>query len=223
MHIRSAIFRNFKQFCDLNDNEELIHRILNKPSIIKDEQDIQSITSVIMDRFGNPFSLSVECERPDPLINIATGVVASEEVTKDLLTSKEIRRKALEDYTKIRIQNQSVSMTKPIKRLNLKTFSTMTSSNARIKKHANNRIEEDRDLFGWLLVISEDKSYLPMNYLVHYKLLQIMMDPSQKLIKRKLFMILKPMYSPSTMISLCRSLENHQQLPLPTTWHLCKS
>ena len=128
-----------------------------------------------MDRFGNPFSISVdrkECERPDPLINMATGVVASEEVTKDSLTSKELRRKAIEDYTKIRIQNQSVSMTKPIKRLNLKTFSTMTSSNARLKKHANNRIEEDRDLFGWLLVISKDKSYLPMNYLVYHKLLQ---------------------------------------------------
>ena len=95
---------------------------------------------------------------PDPLINMATSVVASEEVTKDLLTSKEIERKALEDYTKIRIQNQSVPMTKPIKRLNLKTFVSMASSNARVKKHANNRIEEDRDLFGRLLVISKDRS-----------------------------------------------------------------
>ena len=83
VHIRSAIFRNVKQFCDLKDIEEPIHQNLNKPSIIKDEQDIQSITSVIMDRFGNPFSTSVdreECERPGTLINMATDVVASEEV-----------------------------------------------------------------------------------------------------------------------------------------------
>ena len=95
----------------MNDTEEPIHQSLSKPSIIKDQQDIQSITLVIKDRFGNPFSISVdreECERPDPLINMATGIVASEEVTKDLLTSKEMGRKALEDYTKIRIQNQSV-------------------------------------------------------------------------------------------------------------------
>ena len=175
VHIRSATLRNFKQFCDLNDIEEPIHRTLNKPSIVKDEQDIQSIASVIIDRFGNLFSISVdreECERPDPLINMAIAIVASEEVTKDLLTSKEIGRKALEDYTKIRIQNQSVSVTKPIKRLNLKTFATMASSNARVKKHANNRIEEDRDLFGRLLVISKDRS-VDLEQLFTYELSSI--------------------------------------------------
>ena len=118
VHIRGTILRNSKQFCDLNDIEEPIYRSLNKPSIIKDEQDIQSITSVITDRFRNPFWISVDregCERPDLLINMATGVVASEEVTKDLLTYKEIGRKALEDYTKIKIQNQSVSVTNQLR------------------------------------------------------------------------------------------------------------
>ena len=44
---------------------------------------------MILDRFGNPFAVNIgETERQeqkDPLINIATGVVASDEATKDLL------------------------------------------------------------------------------------------------------------------------------------------
>ena len=67
-------------------------------SLFIDEQDIQSITSVIMDRFGNPFTISSdveELENPATLINIATGVVAPDEVTKELLTGKELGRTAL--------------------------------------------------------------------------------------------------------------------------------
>ena len=57
VHVRSAITRNFRSFCQLNDVEEPIHRSLTKSIIMKDEQDIQSITSVIMERFGNPLQL----------------------------------------------------------------------------------------------------------------------------------------------------------------------
>ena len=43
-HVHSAITRNFKSFCQLNDVEEPIHRSLTKSMIMKNEQDIQSIT-----------------------------------------------------------------------------------------------------------------------------------------------------------------------------------
>ena len=67
---------------------------------MKDEQDIQSITSVIMDRFGNTFTVVSdvkELEKPAPLINMASCVV-SDEVTKELLTGKELGGMALKDY-----------------------------------------------------------------------------------------------------------------------------
>ena len=50
-----------------------------------------------MDRFGNPFAIASdveELERPAPLINMATGVVAPDQVTKELLTGKELSRTA---------------------------------------------------------------------------------------------------------------------------------
>ena len=44
VHVRSAITRNFKSFCQLNDVEEPIHRSFTESIIMKDKQDIQSIT-----------------------------------------------------------------------------------------------------------------------------------------------------------------------------------
>ena len=81
-----------------------------------DEQDIQGITSIIMDRFGNPFTIALdveELEKRAPLINMATGVIAPDEVTKELLTGKELGRTALKDYVEHWLQDQDISMIKP--------------------------------------------------------------------------------------------------------------
>ena len=96
VYVHSAITRTFKSFCQLNDVEKPIHRSFTKSMIMEDEQDIQSITSVIMVRFGNPFRIASdveELEKPAPLINMATGMVAPDEVTKELLTGKELGRR----------------------------------------------------------------------------------------------------------------------------------
>ena len=175
VHVRTAITGNFKSFCQLNDVEEPIHRSLTKSMIMKDEQDIQSITSVIMDRFGNPFTIASdveELEKLAPLINMATGVVAPDEVTKELLTGKELGRMALKDYVEHCLQDQDISMIKPIKRLNLKTFATMERFSAKGRKQAQAILESDRELFGRILVISKDRS-VDLKELFTYELSRI--------------------------------------------------
>ena len=67
--------------CGLSEVEDQGHRDLKRTNTKKDEEEIQRIMQVITDRFGNPFSVHVsvlegEDESPDPLINIATGIVA---------------------------------------------------------------------------------------------------------------------------------------------------
>ena len=87
---------------------------------------------------------------------MATGVVAQDDVTKDLLTAKDLGREALEEYVKHCLQDQDVSMVKPITRLKLKTFATMENSSAKEKKLTKSNPQSDRELFGRLLVISKD-------------------------------------------------------------------
>ena len=89
---------------------------------------------------------------------MATGVVAQDDVTKDLLTAKDLGREALEEYVKHCLQDQDVSMVKPITRLKLKTFVTMENSSAKEKKLTKSNPQSDRELFGRLLVISKDRN-----------------------------------------------------------------
>ena len=69
-----------------------------QPTVIKqDEKDVQSIMSVITDRFGYLFEFDKNNEpsKPDLLTNIATGVVASDIISKDLRSAKECGKRAL--------------------------------------------------------------------------------------------------------------------------------
>lgn len=69
--------------CGVSVLEGRFHHKSKSMSILKDEKDIQKITSVIMDRFGNPFALDTTDtrEEPESLSNIAMGVVNSDEIT----------------------------------------------------------------------------------------------------------------------------------------------
>ena len=165
--------------------EEPVNRSLTKSMITKDEQDIQSITSDIMDRFGNLFTVASdveeELEKPVPLMNMATGVVAPGDVTKEHLTGKELGRTALKDYVEHFFQDQDISMIKPIKGLNLKTFATMERSSENEKKNKPKPFpnQTENKLFGGF------KSYSLTSYPEFCKRLLTVTDHFQKLIKHK--------------------------------------
>ena len=115
--------------CGLSEDGDQGHRDLKKANTKKDESEIQRISQVITDRFGNPFSIDgpvpVDDEPPDPLINIATGVVAPNDVTQDLLSAKSKGKKAMVEFVANRINMSEVSLSSPIKRLKLKTFANV--------------------------------------------------------------------------------------------------
>ena len=80
--------------CGITDADNNVHHDV-QPSVIKqDEKDVQSIMSVITDRFGNTFEFDKNNKpsKPDPLTNIATGVVASDMILNDLLSAKDCRK-----------------------------------------------------------------------------------------------------------------------------------
>ena len=147
--------------CGLSEDEDQGHRDLKKANTRKDESEIQKITRVITDRFGNPFSINgpvpLEDETPDPLINIATGVVAPSDVTHDLLSAKSIGKKALIDFATERLNRCEVSLSSPIKRFKLKTFANIQHPKKSLSAEKVKSIDSDRELFGRLLVVSKDR------------------------------------------------------------------
>ena len=137
-HERSAVVKNFKVLCGITDADNNVHHDV-QPSVIKqDEKDVQSIMSVITDRFGNPFEFDKNNEpsKPDPLTNIATGVVASDIISKDLLSAKECGKKALKEFVEMRIGSELTKLSVPLKKKKLQTFVNITARKDTVK---NNR------------------------------------------------------------------------------------
>lgn len=157
VHERSSVVRNFTSMCGLGNLDEQVHRDL-KPSVIqKDTEDIHKIISIIQDRLGNPFCIdqSSELQEPKPLLNIATGVIASGEITTSLLTAKEQGKAALLEFAEKRINAAEIPLTQPIKRLKLLTFSSTKVQGQSQSKAKLESLDSDRQLFARLLEISK--------------------------------------------------------------------
>ena len=136
-------------------------------------ENIQKITSVIMDRFGNPFVLDTidTSEEPEPLSNIATGVVSSPEITDYLLNAKETGKEAMLNYVDDRISKGSTPLHVPIHKLKLKTFANTQFKNTKAKAKISS-LKSDRDLFAKLMVISKERS-VDLEHLFQYELSSI--------------------------------------------------
>ena len=68
----------------------VFHHDVQHNVIEQGEKDIQGIESVTTDSFGNPFELDMDKESgsPESFTNIATNVVATASISKDLLQAK---------------------------------------------------------------------------------------------------------------------------------------
>ena len=116
---------------------------------------------MILDRFGNPFTIHgpipVEDEPPYPLINIATGVVAPNDVTKDLLNARSEGRKAMLEFAEERLNLGEIPLSTPIKKIKLRTFANVHATKKTKSVEKTKSIDSDRELFGRLLVVSRDR------------------------------------------------------------------
>lgn len=96
-------------------------RDLDAARIQTDEKAVQSLISTI-EAMANPFV----CEK-DGLVCISSGVVASEEIQKDLMRAEEVGQLAFTDFIERRLcgeeeEGREKDIFTPIKHQKLKTF-----------------------------------------------------------------------------------------------------
>ena len=107
--------------------------------------------TVLQDTFINPFS-------DNPVLCISNGMVALEDVSHDLMNAQQKGQSAMETFTKERLScTATSSLFDPMKKLQLKTFSTMkkvvnVSSNKKIVP-----MKASRNLFSTLCLIMEKR------------------------------------------------------------------
>ena len=127
------------------------HKDLTPSRIKKDERDVQAIIDVAKNVFINPFSRS-------SLISISNGMVATENVREDLLNAKEKGMEAMEEFITSRLtENPEVEFFDPIKKMKLKTFSTMKKTVTNKVKDKIIPVKSHSNMFGQLALLMQTR------------------------------------------------------------------
>lgn len=119
---------------------------------------------VIMSNWGNPF------ETRESLVNISSGVEASDEVKRDLIEAELKGESSVQEFSKKRLKSSEVSFYDPIKRLSLKTFSDMKIKKTIKLKEKSVTLAVERSIFGRLLAVAKDREGLSLQKVLSYSL-----------------------------------------------------
>ena len=153
-HEKATITGCLKEMCGFGAfNHVENHKEAMLPRIKRDEEDIGKLLALFeSEMMTNPFVFGTT-EKPLPLITFATGVVAPEDISRQLVNEKAIGTTQMKLFMDQRIITNQLNFWDPRKKLNIRTFSTMVKKKQ--LKTAEKKVitvSADRDLFGRLIV-----------------------------------------------------------------------
>ena len=138
------------------------HKEAGVTRVTRDERDVQKLVTtfnsgIIRDPFHIPDDSTVE-EASLPLSSLATGVVLPDADSSRLLGSTESGRQNMETFISSRIESNEVNFWDPVKKLNIKTFSSVAKKiTVKNQKEKIVSVNADRELFSRLLVSAKSR------------------------------------------------------------------
>ena len=152
-HERAAITKQTLAMLDLG-REESKHKELGKARMLRDQNDVKKVEETLLQIGMNPFKLeNLKC-----IQNIMTGTVASDEISSDILQAKVAGTAAMEQFVKDRLVEQKVPFFDPIKKVKLKTFSTLKKvTKSKSSTGESISISTDRELFSRIVVVAKSR------------------------------------------------------------------
>ena len=118
----------------------------------------------VMTNWGSPF------EHRDSLINVASGIEATDEVSSDLLAAVQKGEKSMHEFIEDRIKTSKTSFYAPIKRMSLKSFGDLKKKKTIKLKEKTITLAAERSLFGRLLAIASNGKGLSLKETLQYSL-----------------------------------------------------
>lgn len=118
----------------------------------------------VLSNWGNPF------QHRESLINISSGIQASEAVQKDIIEAKAIGESCCVAFITKRLKSTEVSFYDPIKRLSLETFASLKVKKSIKLKGKNVTLSAERNIFGRLHAIAKDRDGLSLQQVLTYSL-----------------------------------------------------
>ena len=142
------------------------HRDTHVPRIKKDEKDVQAVNSV-MDLLENSWVNPMSPEEQD-LVGLSTGTTATPDVMKDLLEAHQSGENRYQSFKQARLEEDppTVKFHDTMKKLNLKTFSSLSKKNVHCKK-VQDAVKADRKLFGQMILVAERRKLHMRDVLSH--------------------------------------------------------
>eukprot|EP00745_Piridium_sociabile_P027749 TRINITY_DN44663_c0_g1_i3.p1 TRINITY_DN44663_c0_g1~~TRINITY_DN44663_c0_g1_i3.p1 ORF type:complete len:1606 (-),score=395.32 TRINITY_DN44663_c0_g1_i3:590-5317(-) len=144
-------------------SSKLSHRDTHVPRIKKDERDVQSVMDILENSWVNPMS-----PEEQDLVGLSTGTIATPDVTKDLLEAHQTGESKYQSFKQTRLDGDppTVQFHDTMKKLNLKTFSSVGKKNVHGKK-VQDVVKADRKLFGQMILVAERRNLHMRDVLKH--------------------------------------------------------
>ena len=155
---RAGALRQLRQEISVHGSVITKHTDLGKTRIKRDESDVASMVDLLENNcpFGND---------PSDLMSIATGTVASPDVSTDLLAAREKGEHAYKEFEQ-QLMQQGDCLNDPIKKTTLKTFTILKSKPAK-GKTKEIVMKADRRLFGNMVLIDQSRKLGMRDVLSH--------------------------------------------------------
>ena len=134
-HLRASVTYAFKRnlFGLGQDDRNYTHEKATTNRISKDATQMVKIVSTVTERMINPFQIMEQCDTSGtedmPLLNIATGSVAPQEIADDLQKAKEICKNQFANFVEKHISSNEEDFYKAVTRNHLKTFASLEKKN----------------------------------------------------------------------------------------------
>ena len=125
----------------------------------RDERDVQKLVETLNGQMLNPFDTSTH--KSNLVMNLATGMTSSEEVSKDIVSAKDIGKQCLEEFVNTRlVEGYTKSVMEPIRKNKLKTLSVYRTPVKVVseKKNSSKTLDADREFFSRLIVVAKSRS-----------------------------------------------------------------
>ena len=160
-HIVASLMTDLKESIGLQINQRR-PKELGEKRIEYDEMKAQKRVSLI-EEWSNPF------QRAEEFVSLSSGQQVPEDVKQDLLNARKIGEKQLKEFIDNRILSDKVGFYESIKRLKLKTFTSLKVKKTTKVKGKEHTIELSLKTFSKFIILQEKRN-ISIREVLNYEL-----------------------------------------------------
>ena len=152
-HDKARTLKICRKMAGMYDAQNQHHKETSSPRLKKDEGDVKKVMD-ILESWANPYETK---NTTDSLINIASGVKATDDITEDILSAEKKGTDAFTSFAQDRLCSSQADLYAPLAKTVLKTFRNLVKSKKTKAATTDVVIKADRGLFVKMVVIAQHR------------------------------------------------------------------